>query len=106
MFYVINYLSNCLLSIGAYYYQQFKKTLASAFLIARKQALPLLCFMRTLLLAGIADLTDTKSVETAIQGESVYSPQDMYQQINVYHLPTHHLPRYVICCEITHLKIS
>ena len=52
----------------AYYYQQFKKTLTSAFLIARKQAVPLLCFLRGLLLAGVADLTDTTSVENAIEG--------------------------------------
>ena len=52
----------------AYYYQQFKKTLATAFLIVRRQATPLLSFMRTLLASGISDLSDCASVEAAIQG--------------------------------------
>ena len=57
----------------AYYYQQFKKTLTSAFLIARKQATPLVCFLRGLLLAGVADLTDSTAVAIAIQGAHLHT---------------------------------
>ena len=61
--------SSSSLLADAFYYQQFQKTLSSAFLVARRQAVPLLCFLRTLLLAGVADFSDTQAVEAAIRGE-------------------------------------